>query len=271
MSAQGAPPSWDTIASAYDEVVTPLAMSFAEELLGRVDVGPGVHVLDVAAGSGALSIPAARRGAHVVATDIAGALIDGLRKRAKADGLTTIDARVMDGQALEFDDDTFDVSASQFGINLFPDLERGFSELARVTKPGGRALVAVFGAAQKAEFMGFFLSAMKASVPGFTPPDFSNAPPTRLADPEKLRRVLTDAGLTDVEVDTVSWRMDFRSGSHLWDLIMASNPMGGALVANLTDDQRTEVKTVLDGMLRERSSGDGGVLTTDVNVGIGTK
>jgi len=47
--------------------------------------------------------------------------------------------------------------------------------------------------------------------------------------------------------------------------------MGGALVANLTDDQRTEVKTVLDGMLRERSSGDGGVLTTDVNVGIGTK
>lgn len=271
MTAQGPPPSWDTIAGEYDKVVTPMAMTFAEGLLDRVEIGPDTKLLDVAAGSGALSIPAARRGAQVVATDIAGALIERLRARAQAEDLSNVEAHVMDGQALDLDDDAFDVSASQFSISLFPDPQRGLDELARVTKPGGQVLVAVFGAAQTLEFLGSFLSAVQATVPGFTPPDFSDAPPTRLADPQKLRRMLGDAGLRDVTVDTTTWRMPFRDGSHLWDLVLASNPIGAVLVADLTEEQRTEVKTVLDGMLRERSNGNGGVLTNDINVGIGTK
>lgn len=270
MTAQ-VPPGWDSIAAEYDEVVTPLAMSFAEELLDRVEVGPGVQFLDVAAGSGALAIPAARRGADLVATDIAAGLIERLRARAQAEGLTKLDARAMDAQSLELEDDTFDISASQFGINLVPDLARGFGELARVTKPGGRVLIASFGPAPKVEFMGFFFGALKATVPGFTPPDLSDAPPTRLSDPEVFRAVLTDAGLTGVEVETTTWRWDVRSGSHLWDVVLSSNPMGNAMVANLTDEQRTEVKAVLDGMLRERSNGNGGTINVAVNVGVATK
>lgn len=267
-----APAGWDSIAAEYDEVVTPMAMRFAEEVLGRVRVGPGIRLLDVAAGSGALSIPAARLGAQVVATDIASGLIERLKMRAHTEGLANLDARVMDGQSLDLAPGSFDVSASQFGVNLFPDLARGVRELARVTKPGGTVLIAAFGDPRKVEFMGFFMGALKATVPAFTPPDLSNAPPTSLADPEKLRHVLTDAGLTDVAVETITWRMRLRSGSHLWDLIMSSNPMGRGLVANLTDDQRADVKSVLDGLLRERSSnGPTAVLTTPVNIGTGTK
>lgn len=263
---------WDTIAAAYDEVVTPVAMRFAEELLARADVGPGTRMLDVAAGSGALAIPAARRGAHVVATDVSAGLIDRLARRAQAEGLAHLDAQVMDGQALDLADGTFDVAASQFGLNLFPDIPRGASELARVTRPGGTVLVAVFGSPRKAEFLSFFLGAVKATVPDFTPPDLSDAPPTRLADPEKLRRVLTDAGLTAVRVETVDWAMEFRSGTHLWELVMGSNPMGAMLVADLTEEQRANVRQVLDRMLRERSGGrPGGTLVTEVNIGVGGK
>lgn len=268
-----APAGWDSIAAEYDEVVTPMAMRFAEEVLGRVNVGPEIRLLDVAAGSGALSIPAARLGAQVVATDIASGLIERLKVRARTEGLSNLDARVMDGQSLDLaPDDSFDVSASQFGVNLFPDLARGVSELARVTKPGGTVLIAAFGDPRQVEFIGFFMGAMKATVPTFAPPDFSDAPPTRLADPEKLRHVLTGAGLTDVAIDTTTWRMQLQSGSDLWDVIMSSNPMGRALVANLTNEQRADVTSVLDGMLRDRA--DGGptaVLTTPVNIGTGTK
>lgn len=269
---QPAPAGWDTIAAAYDEVVTPVAMRFAEALLDRVDVGPGTRMLDVAAGSGALAVPAAQRGAHVVATDVSTGLIDRLARRAQTEGLAHLDAQVMDGQALDLADGTFDVAASQFGLNLFPDIPRGASELARVTRPGGTVLVAVFGSPQKAEFLGFFLGAVKATVPDFAPPDFSDAPPTRLADPDKLRRVLTEAALTDVRIETVDWAMEFRSGTHLWDLVMGSNPMGAMLVADLTEDQRADVRQVLDGMLRERSAGGpGATLTTDVNVAVAKK
>ena len=81
----------------------------------------------------------------------------------------------MDGHALELEDDTFDVSASQLGVSLFPNLQRGLRELVRVTKPG-RVLIVAFGPPQKAEFFGFFLAAMQAVVPGFTGPRWTLLP-----------------------------------------------------------------------------------------------
>lgn len=72
-------------------------------------------------------------------------------------------------------------------------------------------LIAAFGDPRQVEFMGLFMGAMTATVPTFTPPDFSDAPPTRLAEPEKLRHVLAEAELTDVAVETITWRMRLQS------------------------------------------------------------
>jgi hypothetical protein len=92
------------------------------------------------------------------------------------------------------------------------------------------------------------------------------------ADPSKLHQEMTGAGLDDAQVETATWGMEFRSGTHLWDLVTNSNPMGPALVGNLTDAQQTDVKKVLDGMLRERSGGDApAVLNAEIKVGIGAK
>ena len=56
--------AWDKFAAGYDEAVTPFSMRIAEDALRQVDIRPGMRFLDVAAGGGALSIPAARLGAH---------------------------------------------------------------------------------------------------------------------------------------------------------------------------------------------------------------
>jgi ubiquinone/menaquinone biosynthesis C-methylase UbiE len=263
--------AWDNIATGYDQFATPLARSLAEDVLGRVGLRPGERLLDVAAGTGALSLPAARLGAQVSATDIAPAMIKGLD--ARAEGLTNIEGRVMDGHTLELEDDTFDVSASQLGVSLFPDLKRGLRELVRVTKPGGRVLIVAFGPPQKAEFFGFFLAAIQAVVPDFTGPPMDPPPlQFQVADPEKLRQEMTGAGLDDVQVETATWGMEFRSATHYWNLVTNSNPMGPALVGNLTQAQQTDVKKVLDGMLRDRSGGDApAVLNAEINVGIGAK
>jgi hypothetical protein len=63
--------AWDAVAAGYDEFVTPLLMPLAQDVPTRIDLRPGVSVLDVAPGTGALSLPAARLGAQVIATDIA--------------------------------------------------------------------------------------------------------------------------------------------------------------------------------------------------------
>lgn len=265
--------AWENIAARYDEFVTPLNTVLAEQALPLAELRPGMRFLDVAAGSGALSIPAARLGAHVVATDIAPTMIERLTARTRAEGLNNLEGLVMDGYALDLDDDTFDVAGSQNGVSLFPDVKRGLAELVRVTKPGGRVLIVAFGALQRAEFLSFLMGAIKAAVPGFTGIPMDPPPlPFQLADPDKLRQELGDAGLTDVRVETITWQMEFTSATHFLDWVPSSNPIGAGLVAGLTEEQKSSVQQVLDGMLRERSGGyPGAVLNTEINIGIGTK
>jgi ubiquinone/menaquinone biosynthesis C-methylase UbiE len=265
--------AWDAVAPGFDQLVTPENIQHGDQALGRLDVGPGTRFLDVAAGSGALSLPAARRGADVLAVDIAPIMVERLIARARAEGLSSVEGRVMDGQALELPDDTFDVAASQHGVSLFPDLGRGLAEMVRVTRPGGSVLVVAFGALPKAEFLRFFVGAVKAVLPDVAGPPMDPPPlPFQLADPEVFRRRLAAAGLSQVAVETITWDMPFHSGAHMWAAVTSSNPIGAQLVAGLTAAQRAEVEQVLDGILRERSGGEpGAVLQAEVNVGTGTK
>ncbi|MFC7006491.1 hypothetical protein [Halalkalicoccus salilacus] len=66
-----------------------------------------------------------------------------------------------------------------------------------------------------------------------------------MADPEKLRAQLADAGLNDIQIDTETWEMEFQSATHLWDVVVNSNPIAVALVADLSREQITEVQDIL--------------------------
>jgi ubiquinone/menaquinone biosynthesis C-methylase UbiE len=273
-TSEGTRDAWDNIAAGYDELVTPTHMWLANEGLRRVGLGPGTRFLDVAAGSGALSIPAARLGAQVLATDMSPVMLERLDARARKEGLE-LETRVMDGHALELEDGAFDMSGSQFGVMLFPDMPRGIAELARVVRPGGRVLMNVYGPPQKIEFFVFFVHAIQAVVPNFTGPPMDPPPlPFQLQDPEKLRQELANAGLKDIRVETITEKLEFRSGKQLWDWLTSSNPIVGGVLAelNLTDEQGAIVRQTLDDMVRKRSGGSGpAVLTNPINIGVGTK
>jgi ubiquinone/menaquinone biosynthesis C-methylase UbiE len=108
-----------------------------ESLCEAVDLRAGERVLDVAAGNGNATLAAARRFADVVSTDYVAHLLDKGRERAATERLP-VAFRVADAENLPFDDGSFDVALSTYGVMFAPNQRRAASELLRVTRPGGR-------------------------------------------------------------------------------------------------------------------------------------
>jgi ubiquinone/menaquinone biosynthesis C-methylase UbiE len=266
--------AWDRIAPGYDRTNTPTQMWLGEEGLRRAGLRAGMRFLDVAAGSGALAIPAARRGARVLAVDQSPVMLELLGRRARREGLE-IETRAMDGHALTLDDSSFDMAGSQFGVMLFPDMPQGIREMARVVRPGGRVLMTVYGDPHQIEFFGFLVSAIRSVRPGFTGPPMDPPPlPFQLSSPDRLRGELAAAGLGDVTVETITETTAFDSGAALWDWIVWSNPIVETVLASLelAGDERSTIQRTLEDMVRARAGGAGAVkLSNPVNIGLGVK
>jgi ubiquinone/menaquinone biosynthesis C-methylase UbiE len=115
-----------------EEVMAPLGPI----LVDAMGIGPGVRVLDVAAGSGNISLPAAQAGGTVVSTDLTPELLQRSRARAAALRLT-LEYQEANAHALPFGDGEFDTVMSAIGVMFAPDHQRAASELVRVCRPGG--------------------------------------------------------------------------------------------------------------------------------------
>ena len=264
--------AWDAIAALYDKHVAPGEADLATAGLRLAGLQAGDAFLDVAAGPGGLSLPAARLGAKVLATDWSPKMIEHFNARVVAEGLNA-EGRVMDCHALGLPDDSYDVTGSLFGVMLVPDQAQALREMVRVTKPDGRVLLIAYGDPADFEALHVFISAVQAVVPEFEgPAEDEPLLEFQVADPDVLRQRLIDAGLTDVTVDTSNQeRITVRTGQQLWDWCLGGNPIPGRLVADLTDRQRADIIQVLDGMVRERSGGSGSAaLTAPLNIGVGT-
>jgi|GEM_PF-161695 len=267
--------AWDQIAEGYHQFVTDTEIWLANEALKRVDLRAGQSFLDVAAGCGGLSLPAARLGAKVLATDWSPEMIRFFNLRAQEEKLSNAKGQVMDGHNLVIEDNLFDVTGSQFGVMLFPDQPRALREMVRVTKPGGKVLLIAYGQPKEIDFLNFFIAALQSVKPDFQglptdPPPFE----FQLADPGILYQRLKEAGLKNVQVGTVTEHLEFSSGQQLWDWILYGNPIPGHVLSELdcTSDQIGAVRQRLEQMIRGHAGKNGkAILTNPINIGFGTK
>ncbi|NOT63701.1 MAG: class I SAM-dependent methyltransferase, partial [Acidobacteria bacterium] len=150
----------------FDKIAQTIEPS-AVEFIERLTLTPGTTVLDVACGSGNLSLPAARAGADVAGLDIAPNLIETARQRAQAAGLNIA---FTEGAAeqMPYADASFDVVVTMFGAMFAPRPDVAAQALLRVVRPGGRIAMANW---TPAGFIGQMFKTTAAQVP---PP--SNVP-----------------------------------------------------------------------------------------------
>lgn len=147
-----------------------------ETLAEAADVRADEAVLDVAAGNGNATLAAARRHAKVTSTDYVQSLLDKGRERARAEGLN-VQFQLADAEALPFDDASFDVVLSTFGVMFTPDHQTAAQEMLRVLRPGGRIALANW---TPAGFIGRLFKVIGAHVPppaGVKPPSLWGSEP----------------------------------------------------------------------------------------------
>jgi ubiquinone/menaquinone biosynthesis C-methylase UbiE len=128
------------IAGDFEQIAKSYRLG-AVEFVSRLALKPGERVLDVACGTGNLTIPAAQTGAKVTGVDIAPNLLEQGRERAKAEGLA-IQFDEGDAEDLPYEDASFDTIITMFGAMFAPQPEITAAELIRVCRPGGRIAMA---------------------------------------------------------------------------------------------------------------------------------
>jgi O-methyltransferase/aklanonic acid methyltransferase len=138
---------FDSAATSYNRTGPSLFTRFGERLVERMPLVNGARVLDVATGTGAVLLPAARRvgpEGHVTGIDLSGAILQEAENAVCAHGLCNVDLRKMDAEHIEFPDQTFDAVSCAFALFFFPDLDCALREMYRVCRPGGYVCLTAF-------------------------------------------------------------------------------------------------------------------------------
>ncbi|RVH34289.1 class I SAM-dependent methyltransferase [Sinorhizobium meliloti] len=250
----------DDFARVYEMTANRNTGQVAALALDRVGgIHWGTHVLDIAAGAGALGVPAALRGAAVLAIDNAPGMVNLLEKKLAP--FPSSEARLMDGQQLALKDDSFDATFSLFGASIFPDWRRGLAEQARVTRRGGMACVATWRRPPGGGPFMVMAQALRSVFPDMPAP----APPEGflvLSEPDRLAKEMTQANLSAV------WEGP-AGQSYLDGLRDFHSHMG--VYAQLDNDQRRRVDTAILEVINGLASGNTVVLRATAVLAVGTK
>jgi ubiquinone/menaquinone biosynthesis C-methylase UbiE len=212
-----APEPWDLVSEGYALEAAQVMLPFTRHAIELARPSRQAHVLDVATGPGMLALELAPHVARIDAVDFAPRMLEQLERRRRALGLDNVHVQQADGQALPFADQSFDAAFSMFGLMFFPERERGFSELQRVLRPGGVAVVSSWAPVDQSSFMTLMFGALCA------------ADPTRAANwlslenPEVFTRELGAAGFRDVRVQPFAASLPIESAEQFWDVTTRSS------------------------------------------------
>jgi SAM-dependent methyltransferase len=187
-----------------------------DAMLDGAGVTDGSHVLDVAAGAGGQTLAAARRAGskgRVVATDISPTILTYAAKSAAEAGLTNVETREADGEALEtVPAASFDAVISRVGLIYFPDQQAALAGMRRALREGGRIGAIVYSTADRNEFFSLPVSIIRqrAQLP---PPEPGQPGPFSLGGSGVLEAALSAAGFSDIRVETVPAPLELPSAA----------------------------------------------------------
>jgi trans-aconitate methyltransferase len=214
---------------------------------------PGSNWIDVGCGTGVVTSAILDRcePSGVVAIDNAPAFLQAAEAGAP-------DRRVRfqpgDAQAIPEDDDRFDVAVAGLVLNFVPDKETAIREMIRVTRPGGTVALYVWDYAGHMQVMRTFFDAATALDPGAAA--FDDGVKAPVCRPAPLARLLTGAGLRDVEVRAIDIPAPFESFDDYWSPFLGGTGSAPKYCMSLGEKARDELREAVRGRLRIGPEGE---------------
>ena len=215
------------------ERITDLLTESQGDLVAALQPHAGEKWLDVATGTGAVARMAARGGADVTGLDLAPDLIETARRQTEAEGIS-IQFDVGDAEALPYEDGSFDVVVSTFGVMFAPDHAAVARELARVTRPGGRLGLASW---TEDSGIGDIFRVMKPFQAAPPPEGVGN--PFAWGDEDHVRELLGND--FDLELEVLDTEHRASSGEEVWETFSTSYGPTKTLAESLDEERREEL------------------------------
>jgi ubiquinone/menaquinone biosynthesis C-methylase UbiE len=252
----------DAGAGGYERAFGRVSSDIVPTLVRAAHVSPGQRVLDVATGTGivaAAALDIIGPSGHVTATDLSGPMLDQARRRLEK--MANVDFALMNGQALTFPKEHFDVVLCGMALMFFPDASEGLSQFYRVLRRGGWAAVSVNTVPERS-----FVSRINDAIGRHVPSRAAAAGKFfSLGDASHLTGLLEAAGFRKVTATKQSWHYDFPSFDAYFADYDAGRGLGatGAEYKVLPEDVRLAVRDdVRRGLERE----EGSPITVEVEI-----
>lgn len=229
-----------------------------DKMLEMMNVSNGQRILDIAAGAGEQSITAAKKvgpSGYVLATDISANILDYAGQMAQQAGLKNIETKVMDGENLELDDETFDAVISRVGLIYFPDQQKALKEMLRVLKPGGKIGAIVYSTPEKNKFFSVPVSIIRNRAK--LPPPLPGQPgPFSLGAEGVIEKAFSQAGFKNIKTELVDSPLQLSTAA---ECVRFEKESFGALhqmMSGLSEQEKASVWEEIESELQKFESGN---------------
>jgi ubiquinone/menaquinone biosynthesis C-methylase UbiE len=252
---------WSSVAghwATHADMVDTRAAVFTAQMLASVDPQPGERILELASGPGGAGLAAAARfpTCEVVISDVAPEMVAVAARRAGEGGLTNVRTAVIDLEAIDQPDESFDAVLCREGLMFATDHAHAVREMRRVLRPGGRLCVSVWGPRERNPWLALVLDGVSAQVGRPVPPPGVPGP-FSLDDATTIESLLKESGLTDVTVSEVETPMRAATFDEWWTRTTSlAGPLAG-LIAALPADATIELTQRVRALVQPYESADG--------------